>query len=206
MTASANAADLPVKARPVQCVKICTLYGDGFYYIPGSDTCIKFGGYVRSDYHWNASGGGTPNYTGAGGRQTRESNTYATRHRANFNVDTRTGTAYGVLRTFASIHFQNENQGTNTVTPVRAFIQSTGFTFGRTQSFTDIVFGEQFQFGTPQIGSTTDGDGTNQIAYTPVWGRCDIHDRRRRTPGCRYRPFDRQSVDHECPGCRQPSS
>ena len=44
MTASANAADLPVKAKPVQCVKICTLYGDGFYYIPGSDTCIKFGG------------------------------------------------------------------------------------------------------------------------------------------------------------------
>ena len=40
--AGAQAADLPVKAKPVQYVKICTLYGDGFYYIPGSDTCIKF--------------------------------------------------------------------------------------------------------------------------------------------------------------------
>ena len=37
--AGAQAADLPVKAKPVQYVKICTLYGDGFYYIPGSDTC-----------------------------------------------------------------------------------------------------------------------------------------------------------------------
>ncbi|HZO46677.1 MAG TPA: porin, partial [Xanthobacteraceae bacterium] len=33
--AGAQAADLPVKAKPVQYVKICTLYGDGFYYIPG---------------------------------------------------------------------------------------------------------------------------------------------------------------------------
>ena len=51
--AGAQAADLPVKAKPVQYVKICTLYGDGFYYIPGSDTCIRFNGYIRADYGWN---------------------------------------------------------------------------------------------------------------------------------------------------------
>ena len=54
--AGAQAADLPVKAKPVEYVKICTLYGEGFYYIPGSDTCIKLGGYVRADYGWNVSG------------------------------------------------------------------------------------------------------------------------------------------------------
>src|SRR5665647_2763532 len=32
----AQAADLPVKAKPVQYVKICSLYGAGFYYIPGT--------------------------------------------------------------------------------------------------------------------------------------------------------------------------
>ena len=46
--AGAQAADMPVKAAPVQYVKICSLYGDGFYYIPGSDTCLKMGGYLRS--------------------------------------------------------------------------------------------------------------------------------------------------------------
>jgi hypothetical protein len=162
----AQAADLPVKAKPVLYVKICSLYGNGFYYIPGTDTCIKFGGYIRADYHWNASGGGTPTYTGGNGRQTRESNRFATRHRTNLTIDTRTGTPYGVLRTFASVHNQNENEGTNVAAPVRTFIQWAGFTFGRAQSFTDIVWGEQFQFGTPQIGSTNDGDGTNQAAYT----------------------------------------
>jgi outer membrane immunogenic protein len=28
-------------------VKICSMYGAGFYYIPGTDTCIKLSGYVR---------------------------------------------------------------------------------------------------------------------------------------------------------------
>jgi Porin subfamily len=45
--AGAQAADMPVKAAPVQYVKICSLYGDGFYYIPGTDTCLKMGGYLR---------------------------------------------------------------------------------------------------------------------------------------------------------------
>ncbi len=45
--AGAQAADMPVKAKPVEYVKICSLYGAGFYYIPGTDTCLKIGGYVR---------------------------------------------------------------------------------------------------------------------------------------------------------------
>jgi hypothetical protein len=45
--AGAQAADMPVKAAPVQYVKICSLYGDGFYYIPNTDTCLKIGGYAR---------------------------------------------------------------------------------------------------------------------------------------------------------------
>ena len=43
----AHAADLPVKAKAVEYVKACSLYGAGFYYIPGTDTCIKLSGYLR---------------------------------------------------------------------------------------------------------------------------------------------------------------
>ena len=61
-----QAADLPVKAKPVQYVKICSLYGEGFYYIPGTEVCLKIGGYVRADYGWNVSNGSyAPTYTGA---------------------------------------------------------------------------------------------------------------------------------------------
>ena len=55
----AQAADLPVKAKAVEYVRICSLYGAGFFYIPGTDTCIKLGGYLRVDLtvHGGFSGG-----------------------------------------------------------------------------------------------------------------------------------------------------
>src|SRR6478752_2287244 len=67
-----QAADLPVKAKPVEYVKICSLYGEGFYYIPGTDICLKVGGYVQADYGWNSAGNGQPHYNaGNSGAQDR---------------------------------------------------------------------------------------------------------------------------------------
>jgi len=169
--AGTQAADLPVKAKPVEYVKICSLYGEGFYYIPGTDVCLKIGGYVQADYGWNRAGNGQPHYNGGnGGAQDRSVSPYSTRHRAHFNFDSRTQTAYGTLRTFVAVHIDNLNQGSVTVNPTRAFIQWAGFTFGHTKSFTDVP-------GTPaadsfrslhqtQAISDTGGNGTNQIAYT----------------------------------------
>jgi hypothetical protein len=165
-----QAADLPVKAKPVEYVKICTLYGEGFFYIPGTDICLKIGGYVRADYRWNATGGGQPHYTAAGGAQDRSVNPWAMRHRGHFNFDSRTQTAYGTLRTYVAVHVDNVDAGSVTVNPSRAFIQWAGFTFGHTKSFTDVP-------GTPgddgwkslyqnQNISDTGANGTNQIAYT----------------------------------------
>ena len=51
-----QAADLPVKAKPVEYVKVCSLYGAGFWYVPGTDTCLKIGSYVRVQTAWNARG------------------------------------------------------------------------------------------------------------------------------------------------------
>src|SRR5215469_4685400 len=102
----AQAADLPLKAKPVQYVKICSLYGDGYYYIPGTDTCIKIGGYIRLDVAWNAAGGRTPAYSGTQGAQDRTVSQLSTRGRGNIAVDSRTQTAYGTLRTLTSLHFQ----------------------------------------------------------------------------------------------------
>ena len=59
----AQAADLPVKAKAVEYVKVCSLYGAGFYYIPGTDTCIKLGGYLRVDMGVNTNGVFTGNTT-----------------------------------------------------------------------------------------------------------------------------------------------
>jgi len=164
-----QAADLPVKAKPVEYVKICSLYGEGFYYVPGTDICLKVGGYVRADYRWNATGGGQPHYTGGGGAQDRSVSPFSTRHRAHFNFDSRSQTAYGTLRTYVAVNVDNQDQGTVGVTPTRAFIQWAGFTFGHTKSFTDVpgtpedTFKSLFQ---TQNVSETAPNGTNQIAYT----------------------------------------
>jgi len=42
----AQAADLSV-AEPVEYVKVCDYFGTGYWYIPGTDTCIKISGYVE---------------------------------------------------------------------------------------------------------------------------------------------------------------
>jgi hypothetical protein len=167
--AGAQAADLPVKAAPVQYVKICTLYGDGFYYIPGTDTCIRFSGYVRADYGYNVTGARRPQYARDEGAKDRTVNAYSTRHRGSFSTDSRTQTAYGTLRTFTTMHLQNDN-GEESTNITRAFIQWGGFTFGRTVSFTDHE-GSLGDSGLrslhqSQVDSTTGATGINQIAYT----------------------------------------
>src|SRR5258707_2316545 len=58
--AGAQAADLPVKAKPVEYVKVCRLYGAGFWYVPGTDTCLKVGSYVRVQTEFDANGCAMP--------------------------------------------------------------------------------------------------------------------------------------------------
>ena len=67
---AAIAADLPIAEPADQYVRICDAFGAGFFYIPGTDTCLKLGGYVRAESHYVDGdteillGGGTnPNST-----------------------------------------------------------------------------------------------------------------------------------------------
>ena len=102
----AQAADLPVKAKAVEYVKICSLYGAGFFYIPGTDTCIKLGGYLRVDTTFNGGIYGQPAYGGDLGQGNRYRNYFNSRSRMALTVDTRTATEYGVVRTFGQGDFQ----------------------------------------------------------------------------------------------------
>jgi hypothetical protein len=101
----AQAADLPVKAKAVEYVKICSLYGAGFWYIPGTDTCIKLGGYLRVDVLANTNSDDTGNTAPPGSAKNRFTNGYTWRSREDFTIDTRTATEYGVVRTFFDATF-----------------------------------------------------------------------------------------------------
>ena len=77
----AQAADLPVKAKAVEYVRICSLYGAGFFYIPGTDTCIKLGGYLRADTTFNGGPHGQPAWNGDLGQGNRYRDSFASRSR-----------------------------------------------------------------------------------------------------------------------------
>ncbi|MGA7995530.1 MAG: porin [Bradyrhizobium sp.] len=173
----AQAADLPLKAKAVEYVRVCSLYGAGFYYIPGTDTCIKLGGYLRVDTTFNGSGiENAPAWNGNSGQQNRLRNQYISRAREDFNIDTRTSTEYGVVRSYFEGVF-NWTTGTDAVAGGSvgvyfAFIQFAGFTMGKAVS----------QFDTPWtnypgnisdalVGGSGDVTGVNQLTYTASFGQ-----------------------------------
>ncbi|MGY4506549.1 porin [Bradyrhizobium sp. USDA 3650] len=120
----AQAADLPVKAKAVEYVKICSLYGAGFYYIPGTDTCIKLGGYLRAEVALNTNSDYSGQQSGNNGARNRLTNYYTMRAREDLNIDTRTATEYGVVRTFFDGVFSwttGNYQGTGSATGGTAY-------------------------------------------------------------------------------------
>ena len=180
--AGAQAADMPVKAAPVQYVKICSLYGDGFYYIPGTDTCLKLGGYLRVQAEYNAGAGGVAIGQGTTeapqGRFTRDlTNDVNYRVRAVTSWDIRQQTEYGTLRTYIRFGVENNtpagNGGGSTPAPFwdRAFMQFAGFTVGRSQSFFDLfTYGGAYSYHNVRVSGDTGAAGQNLWAYTAQFG------------------------------------
>jgi hypothetical protein len=173
----AQAADLPVKAAPIEYVKVCSLYGAGFFYIPGTDTCLKIGGYLRAD-HMYGMGNAAGYYMGTpAAQETRTSgDMYSYRARMNLSVDFRTQSDYGTIRAYAAIIAQQNNgdfapagftaQTNGSAGILRAFIQFAGFTVGHAVSYYDFMNGADYGY-LPSIWSTGTGvNGTDLIAYT----------------------------------------
>jgi hypothetical protein len=189
----AQAADLPVKAKAVEYVRICSLYGAGFYYIPGTDTCIKLGGYVRVDTTFNGNIYGGPAWSGDLGQQNRYRDYFTSRSRMALTVDTRTATEYGVVRTFGQGDFQFNNFGSSNPSTLGAFpggasnalntpgggyvavemvfIQFAGFTFGKSASaYATPWNGYPGNNNSFLLGGADYVTGVNNIQYTAQFG------------------------------------
>jgi len=173
--AGAQAADLPVKAKPVEYVKICSIYGAGFFYIPGTDTCIKIGGWVRAEYAFQSGNSDAPFIRNSGGSRNNrvDTNEYQMRGRVNTSLDVRTQTEYGTLRAYSRFGYTmtTGDSTTGTLYTERAFIQFAGFTLGRSQSYFDFMSGA-FCYGCGYMGggSKTGSGGTLLMAYTATLG------------------------------------
>lgn len=191
----AQAADLPVKAKAVEYVRICSLYGAGFFYIPGTDTCIKLGGYLRADTTFHGGVHGQPAWNGDLGQNNRYADYFVSRSRMALTVDTRTATDYGVVRTFGQGNFQFSTLGGSTANPNSLatnlgnnaqlldtpgggyvaveylFIQFAGFTFGKSASaYASPWQGFPGNISSNLLGGQNTDTGTNNIQYKVEFG------------------------------------
>ena len=171
----AQAADLGVPApAAVDYVKVCDAYGTGFFYIPGTETCLKIDGYVRADYRagWSDAffvAGRARAYIGPYGGGRPRDNIFS-RARALLHFDARTNTEFGLLRSYIEAYWtvNSRSGGSNVATTLdQAFIQFAGLTAGRAQSFFD--FNTGYAMGMLWHGLWGDSK-TNLLAYTFSFG------------------------------------
>jgi len=110
----AHAADAVVVAEPepMEYMRVCDAYGVGFYYIPGTETCLKLSGYIRTDIGAEAFGMNVIDKRDfleeepwLGEPADFLNNTYNVRTRFQFRADARAETELGTVRGYAAINF-----------------------------------------------------------------------------------------------------
>lgn len=138
----------------------CRDYGEGFFLLPGTDTCLQIAGEVRADYLLR---GGTA--------FARDADRTEFRSRAALDFDARTKTEWGTLRSFITIYgyggAQHAKDGSSTVLDT-AFIQFAGLTAGYAHS----VFGmyDDFYSSTMFADYFGEQDVVNLLAYKATFG------------------------------------
>ncbi|RUX45639.1 porin [Mesorhizobium sp. M4A.F.Ca.ET.020.02.1.1] len=106
----ARAADAVVVAEPepAEYVKICDVYGSGYFYIPGTETCLRIGGYVRYDIGMGDVGSfdGAKSFDHQDGDQ---QDTWKKNARFTFKTWTGQETELGTLKTYTEMRFNFGN-------------------------------------------------------------------------------------------------
>ncbi len=180
---SAQAADLPVKkAAPVEYVRVCSAYGAGFFFIPGTDTCLRVSGRARfeagyaQNYSRSGNNGDLSQYRGLGrlNLDARTQTAYGTlRAFVRFDLASRTGafltsgTQQRIARAFPALGVDTFGRAQQYVDIDKAFVQFAGLTAGRASSFFDF-----YAHDLEIIGATLTSEipSTNLLAYTATFG------------------------------------
>ncbi|KZL16784.1 Porin omp2b precursor [Pseudovibrio axinellae] len=137
--------------EPMDYVQVCDAYGEGYFYIPGTQTCLRLSGRVRTEAQYRrfpdkpTMWGGVPNTEASG----RDLNSMRFRARSYIRMDARSETEFGFVRAFselrATVDSDSERYGDSPVMDLdKAYIQFGGFTVGRTGSLFDFFTGATF--------------------------------------------------------------
>ena len=154
-------------------MKICSLYGVGFYYIPGTDMCLKVGGWARFETGFGYNGSFTTEFfnNNLSNRSTNDNN-WRVKGVASF--DARSQTEYGTVRSYITLGVSTNNNGDDGAATAtyanRWFIQWAGFTIGHSTSFFDFYSVGANQYSWAHAGSDSGDGGWTVFGYTAHFG------------------------------------
>jgi len=136
----AYAADAVVAAEPepMEYVRVCDAYGAGFFYIPGTETCLAISGYVWYQVTAESWVNGGDTYAIHMGNANALNNGWHKWVRARVNFDARTETEYGTLRSYIRLQgdwFDGAPSTDAAVALDQAYIQLGGLDLGYSESF-----------------------------------------------------------------------
>src|SRR5580698_7303813 len=142
--------------------------------MPGTDLCIKVGGWVRAEETWGANGSMTWGpYNG--NTNSRLTSNEALRARGYITADVRNQTEYGTVRGYIAVGLNTNDVGLQVANLVdsanRAFVQWAGMTAGLSQSFFDFYSVPAVQYRGGYLPASDTGDGGWFVwAYTAQFG------------------------------------
>jgi Porin subfamily len=141
--------------------------------MPGTDICLKIGGYVRAETTYHSNGSSSPGPL-TGNVNNRNTNEWFMRARAYITADAREQTAWGTARAYVAVGVATTDVG-NSLTPAilgfnRAFIQWAGITAGVTQSFWDFYSSAAMGYRAYGFSEDTGDAGWWVWAYTAQLG------------------------------------
>ncbi|WP_373236162.1 porin, partial [Cohaesibacter celericrescens] len=126
-------ADLPV-AEPVDYVRVCDAYGAGYFFIPGTDTCLKISGEVLLKVHTN----------GFHQNLARSQHLYDFDTETNLTFTAREETEMGTLSAVIELDDIGETTGGSGTAIDKAYLQLGGFYAGLTDSLIEFNGGQAY--------------------------------------------------------------
>ncbi|MBY5443589.1 porin [Rhizobium leguminosarum] len=125
VVSGAQAADAIVAAEPepVEYVRVCDAYGTGYFYIPGTETCLKIEGYIRFQVNVGEDVGGDSDWDAV------------TRGQVQFTA--KSDTEYGPLTGVIVMQFNADNATDQDAILDSAYLDVAGFRAGLFYSWWD---------------------------------------------------------------------
>jgi hypothetical protein len=157
----AQAADAIVAAEPepMEYVRVCDAFGTGYFYIPGTETCLKIGGFIRVQGSFGEDAADSRyNQGNLGGQSTSDWDVFS---RAYISFDPKSDTEYGTLTGFFAAEFNADNDtdiGDSFIDVDEAYIQLGGLKAGFFYNWWDKGLNGE----TDSLGNFTE---FNSIAY-----------------------------------------